>query len=148
MIAFEDDFSALILTRLRMRPSRFVQILNAFAKGGVLPLVLLTLSTIYQQVAAQQAPERYHCDFQETSTKERLRLEFIYDRPRDKALIIGNNGTSDVTAFTGTDLITFLEYLSSGAVQTTSIDRRGSAVHSRHTYTNTFLQSQWTGVCN
>ena len=111
-------------------------------------LILLLLSFICCQATAQQAPDRYRCNLQEISTKEKIYLEFIYDRPHDKALIIGNNGTSDAVALTGTELISFMEYLPSGAVQTTSIDRKGNAVHSRHTYSRSFIQSQWVGMCN
>lgn len=96
---------------------------------------------------AQQAPERYRCDLRDTRSNERLLLEFVYDRVQNKAFSIGNNGMSEVTALVGTKVITFVEYLSSGAVQTTSIDRKAFAVHSRHTYNEGFIQSQWLGTC-
>ena len=55
-------------------------------------LIAVSILLIALRANAQQAPERYRCSFRETKTDEILALEFVYDRVRDKALMIGNNG--------------------------------------------------------
>ena len=110
-------------------------------------LLAFTAACWVEEGKAQQAPERYVCDFRQTSSQENLHIEYVYDRPRDKAFMIGNNGTSDVLAWPGSRLISFIELVGSGAVQTTSIDPKGNAIHSRHTYSGGFIQSQEPGQC-
>ena len=100
-------------------------------------------------LSAQQPPVRYECDFGQSGSRNALRLEFIYDQPQNRAYSVGNNGISDVYAYSGSEVVSFLEFLPTGAVQTTTIDARGRAVHSRHTYSTSsgFIQSQSTGLC-
>ncbi|WP_161849249.1 hypothetical protein [Bradyrhizobium sp. CCBAU 051011] len=65
-----------------------------------------------------------------------------------KAVIIGNAGMSDVEAVGGSQGITFQEKLGSGAVQTTTIAKDGSSVHSRHTLIGgKVTPSQYYGSC-
>lgn len=60
-------------------------------------------------------------------------MEFLIDRTARTAYVVGNAGVSPVRSVTGTAGLTFLEELGTGAVQTTTIDKTGGAVHSRHT---------------
>jgi hypothetical protein len=96
---------------------------------------------------AQQPPDRYICEVRQIGGRDSLTLEFVHDRASDVAFMIGNNGTSPVLSYTGRSAVSFVELVPSGVVQTTSIDQAGNAVHSRHTLSDTFIQSQWVGRC-
>ena len=53
-----------------------------------------------------------------------------------------------VKVIPGDNGITFLEVLVTGAVQTTTINKQGKAVHSRHTIiAGEFVPSQYYGTC-
>lgn len=108
---------------------------------------LIVAATHSASAAAQQAPDRYICEVRQIGGRESLTLEFVHDRPRDAAFMIGNNGTSTVLPYVGHAAVSFIELVPSGVVQTTSIDQAGNAVHSRHTLSGTFIQSQWAGRC-
>ena len=109
--------------------------------------LILSVGLAIHPAAAQVPPDRYECDFVRIGVRETLHLGFVYDRARERALMIGNNGTSDVLATQGSSVISFLELLGSGAVQTTTIDPQGNAIHSRHTFNREFMPSQWVGTC-
>src|SRR4051812_4026277 len=99
--------------------------------------------------AAQTPPRRYLCDFA-MGTGDRLAMEFIHEAGTERAFMIGNAGTSPVVPVEGALVVTFLELLATGAVQTTTIAPSGQAVHSRHSFmsgSQRFLQSQGTGAC-
>ncbi|MEI4487140.1 hypothetical protein V8J36_13160 [Frigidibacter sp. MR17.14] len=76
-------------------------------------------------------------------------LQFKYDTSTSKAFIIGNAGLSEVEAYGEGPGLSFLERLSSGAIQSTTInlaDQR--AVHSRHTIiAEQAAYSQFYGRC-
>ena len=62
--------------------------------------------------------------------------------------MVGNNGLSAVETNLGSEGITFVEKLSSGSLQTTTIALDGSAVHSRNTIIiGKVLGSQYIGTC-
>jgi hypothetical protein len=116
--------------------------------GAIIGIALLLDSA---QPRAQQAPIRFECEFHQAGSRNQLRLEFIYDRSAGRAFMVGNAGAIEVLPYTGRELISFVEMVPSGAVQTTSIDPAGRAVHSRHTYVPTppeFIQSQMLGRCS
>ena len=78
----------------------------------------------------------------------KLPMEFVVDTITRKAVIMGNNGMSDVAVVSGKQGITFQETLGSGAVQTTTIAKDGSSVHSRHTImVGKLMPSQYYGTC-
>ena len=68
-----------------------------------------------------------------------------------KGKFIGNQGTADVFFIEGTNAISFLEILASGAVQVTTIVlKTGEAAHSRNTVisgVDKFIPSQTVGQC-
>jgi hypothetical protein len=66
-------------------------------------------------------------------TSERFSLEFAFDDITEKAVIIGNQGVSDVEVHRGPLSVTFMEKLNGGVVQTTTVTNDGQSVHSRHT---------------
>jgi hypothetical protein len=75
-------------------------------------------------------------------------LEYVLDDVTRKAVLVGNNGMSDVEVFTGSDGFTFLEGFSTGAIQSTTITRNGTAVHSRATIiAGQLVPSQYYGKC-
>ena len=79
-----------------------------------------------------------------------LRYEFVIDGT-GHAFAVGKN-VYPVRVFTGSRSLTFLEELESGAIQSTTIHKRGSAVHSRHTILDLgaedpFVPSQYYGTC-
>ena len=79
---------------------------------------------------------------------EKFSLEFALDNITGKAVVIGNAGMSDAEATLGAFGITFQEKLVSGAIQTTTIAKDGSSVHSRHTLIGEKLTpSQYYGTC-
>ena len=63
--------------------------------------------------------------------------------------MVGNHGAAEVEVHRGFDAISFVEYVPSGAVQTTTIATDGQAVHSRHTLVapGEFIASQVSGMC-
>jgi hypothetical protein len=79
-------------------------------------------------------------------------MRFNLDDITNKAVFVGNNGVSDVSVYRGSDAITFMELLDSGAVQTTTISlKTGRSIHSRHTITSPDgvpLPSQYLGSCS
>ena len=77
-------------------------------------------------------------------------LKFVFDDVSGNAFFVGNAGASTVYPVTGSDGITFLEPLKSGAVQTTTIDNAGKAAHSRHTimFASGLYPSQSYGNCH
>jgi hypothetical protein len=77
-----------------------------------------------------------------------VQLEFVHEAGSRQAFMVGNAGLSQVIPIEGSTVVSFLEILVTGAVQTTTIARDGAAVHSRHSYaSNRFLQSQYVGTC-
>lgn len=97
---------------------------------------------------------RYNCNFPIFADSDGLgaakdfTLEFNRDSITNDAFMVGNNGTSNVLSIDGHSGVTFLELLSSGAVQTTTISSDSSAVHSRHTMVGPALvPSQYYGTC-
>lgn len=75
-------------------------------------------------------------------------FEFTIDTVTNDAFVVGNAGASRVVAYRGRDAFTFLEYLESGAVQSTTITNLGPAVHSRNTILGSgLLPSQYYGSC-
>ena len=89
------------------------------------------------------------CTRSENCRPTDFRLDYRYDSTTGKAYLIGNNGIAEVGFFGGDPGFSFFELLSSGAMQTTTINLSDrSAVHSRHTIIG--LQSsfsQYYGSC-
>jgi hypothetical protein len=81
-------------------------------------------------------------------TSERFSLEFAFDDITEKAVIIGNQGVSDVEVHRGPLSVTFMEKLNGGVVQTTTVTNDGQSVHSRHTVMGKqMVPSQYYGQC-
>jgi hypothetical protein len=114
--------------------------ISAFALGITLPAYGKTV--------------RWVCNFETQATPESVKsaagfvLEYLLDDVTRKAVLVGNNGISDVEVFTGSEGFTFLEGLSTGAIQSTTVARNGTAVHSRSTIiADQLIPSQYYGKC-
>jgi len=93
------------------------------------------------------------CQFEVSATQDSIEkispftLHFAYDNVSRKGFVTGNNGAEEVVTFSGTEGITFIEVLPTGAVQSTTASWNGDAVHSRHTMMRMLLPSQNYGQC-
>ena len=115
----------------------------------VRPVILAAFAGILTAVAyggeAVAANNVWLCNFpgfQETT--------YIYDDQTKEGLTVGNVGESPVFTYVGTDAISFVEPLSSGGVQTTTIGlKTGQAVYSRHALDpgGGLSPSQVVGLC-
>lgn len=97
---------------------------------------------------------KYECTYPKVFSEgsgykdSKFSLEFRFDTTTGEAFVVGNNGLSSVKAYAGEKGITFLELLSSGAVQSTTITALGKSVHSRHSIMgNLLIPSQAYGSC-
>ena len=120
-------------------------------------LILLILSFLSMNVAAGVVT--FSCDFpnyvnDKESGTQNFKLEFNLDTVSGQSFIKGNNGMAEVMNIPGSDGVSFIEIIGSGAVQTTTVvflpeSQFGSAVHSRHTLMMSGLvPSQNYGYCN
>ncbi len=114
--------------------------------------LLLTLAVMSFGVNAEVLS--YYCSYPNYSDEEGLsksdefNIEFRYDTVTEDAFMVGNNGLSKVGAIKKSEGITFLELLSTGAVQTTTIANDNKSVHSRHTLLwGDLVPSQYYGKC-
>jgi hypothetical protein len=76
-------------------------------------------------------------------------VEFTLDNVTGRASVIRNTGSNGAVLFAGTDSLTFLERPDASTIQTTTIDRSGSSVHSRHVIMGgRLVPSQSYGHCS
>jgi hypothetical protein len=111
---------------------------------------LATILLALMVFPAAAEPRRLICDYTQSASPqglkaEKFRLEFIIDGER--AVMIGNKGISDVEMHSGAHGFTFLEKVPAGIVQTTTVAKDGSSVHSRHTIIVDLVPSQYYGKC-
>lgn len=104
-------------------------------------------------------PKTFVCTFAEYVSMEtpkstvEIPLVLTFISTDQLSLMVGNNGSTEVTSIYGDIAVTFIERLGSGATQTTTIDVMGNqspypAVHSRHTIAaGKMLPSQYYGSC-
>lgn len=116
-------------------------------------ILLPVLFCLAAATSASASVLRYECQFDERVDAdgvafEAMELEFTVDTASGNACMVGNIGVVEVDIFVGDDAFTFLERLSSGAIQTTTVLRSGEAVHSRHTILlDQFVVAQHFGRC-
>lgn len=118
------------------------------------PRILVALFFLCAATPSWGEAIRYTCSYPIFANLEGLRkasdfsMEFTYDTLTGDAFMVGNNGTSKVFAQKGSEAITFLEPLPSGAVQVTIVDENGSSAHSRHSIIiGDLVPSQYYGTC-
>jgi hypothetical protein len=121
--------------------------------SGVAALALSSMVIGGFSSSAKAKIYRWNCVYtQQTSPKglvnERFSLEFAFDDITEKAVIIGNQGISDVEVHRGPLSVTFMERLNGGVVQTTTVTTDGQSVHSRHSVIGKqMVPSQYYGQC-
>jgi len=105
-------------------------------------------------VTAQAKALIFDCKFERFASEEgfqiaeNFKLSFTYDTMSEQAFLTGNLGLSEVFSFKGPGVVTFLEPLVTGAVQSTTIMlETGQAVHSRHTVIDIIVPTQYYGKC-
>src|SRR5262245_20964189 len=101
-------------------------------------VLIVSAATIGASFSATAKTSRWNCLFKlraaaEGLFKDDFRMEFAYDDVTSKAVMIGNQGVADVEIYRGPGAVTFLEKLSVGVVQTTTVTNDGRSIHSRHT---------------
>ena len=126
---------------------------------GTLLATCLCLSAVALPAQGQKEPMRLLCTFESAadpktgtvSKAEGFNLQFLVDTTAGKTFMVGNAGVSEVFMWGGNMGMTFLEFLGTGAVQSTTVyPKDGSAVHSRHTMPSIaegLFPSQYYGRC-
>ena len=123
-------------------------------RGVILATCVLLAMGGAAKAESTKPVQRFVCVFDEhvspettrLSSKSPLRIEFIVDGT-GHAFAVGRN-VYPVKVIPGDNGITFLEVLVTGAVQTTTINKQGKAVHSRHTIiAGELVPSQYYGTC-
>ncbi|UWQ20679.1 hypothetical protein [Jannaschia sp. W003] len=104
---------------------------------------------------ALAGPVSYVCEFYEecsraTCEQKQMNLTFFIEASgAGDAYMQGNVGLVRVFPVAGDSGISFIEPLTAGSVQSTTILTDGAAIHSRHTQLlGEFVPSQWFGTCN
>ena len=124
-------------------------------RGGR-PVSAPCVLTLAGPAEGQRPPQKLTCTFDRyaslkagtLSKTKKMRLEFTVDTTTPKAYMVGNNGVAEVHMVSGPSGMTFLEVLVTGAVQSTTLDKSGNAVHSRHTMiADDLMPSQYYGIC-
>jgi hypothetical protein len=116
-------------------------------------MLMIALVGIATALPASAGSIRYLCEFPIAASPDGLEnqddfiLEFTTDTVTGNSIMVGNNGFTNVFKVEGTDGVTFLEQIPSGAVQSTTIDGKGNAVHSRHSIIGELFPSQSYGQC-
>ena len=92
---------------------------------------------------------RYHSpDETGLQTATGFEMTFRYDPITREAFMEGNGGISSVLLVNSYEGLSFLEILSTGAVQSTTVAMNGVAVHSRHSLIlGDLVPSQYYGIC-
>ena len=116
-----------------------------------LPAIILCLAACTSVAAADDTPAptpkmvSWKCTFPGYTEPS----HYVYMVETGKGFATGNLGTSPEFVHVGTDAISFVEPIQTGAVQTlTSLLKTGEAVLSHHTiYDGVFSQSQVMGSC-
>ena len=104
-------------------------------------LLVLCATSIwpFHVATAKQHVLRIECIFDRTASPEGVKKtehlipEYTIDTTTKEAFMVGNAGMSKVIMIEGYLGFTLMEYLPTGAVQTTTIANGGYAIHSRHT---------------
>ncbi len=117
--------------------------------------IFIVLTLIIISFPATAKSIRFECDFTKYSSpdgvkrvKGDFKLEFTLDTISGDAMLVGSNGMTKVFPEMGSDGVTFLELLSTGVVQSTTVSGLGQAVHSRHTIINgEIVPTQYYGAC-
>lgn len=106
-------------------------------KRGAIPILVGAL--LAAPIPAEGKAVTLDCHFTTYATAEgltaqRFGFRLSYDTITGDAFMVGNNGVAPLRLVVGDLAISFIEELTSGALQTTTVLlSTGEAVHSRHT---------------
>jgi len=118
--------------------------------------LLLFMAVMVFPWPSYAATTSFTCDFPVVASpsgvkkeSERFELRFLSDTKTKKAYLLGNLGSSEVTAIENlSGGVTFVEITDSGNVMVTAIASSGEAVHSRNgTMVGKLIPSQYYGKC-
>lgn len=117
-------------------------------------LFLISVLSLLLPIAPASAKVlTWECKFDQRTdldgvANETFELTFKIDTTSQKAYMQGNAGISELDMHIGDDAFSFVEKISSGAVQATTITRDGLAIHSRNTViSGQFVAAQHHGRC-
>ena len=121
-------------------------------------IILITIALMLVGGSLEARALRFKCNYTTWASpdgvkkvQKSFKLEFALDTTTGKAMMIGNNGVENVRIASGKSVITFLERIPTGVIQTTSVSlETGASIHSRHTYfarEKDFIPSQYYGHC-
>ncbi len=122
--------------------------------GAILATCVLLAMGAAAMANSAKPVQRFVCVFDKhvsaktsrLSSTNPLRIEFMVDGTGD-AFAVGQY-INPVRVIPGDNGVTFLEVLVTGAVQTTTMNTEGKAVHSRHTIiAGELVPSQYYGTC-
>ena len=111
---------------------------------------LFAMAGLALALTASSAPAKeIEATCQVWSGKDSLVLTFVFDTSTNTAYMVGNNGRSEVYGHYGESAATFLEFLPTGVVQSTTINSvTHEAVHSQHSVIGAkTIPSQFRGKC-
>ncbi|MES0861404.1 hypothetical protein ABLN87_03500 [Ruegeria sp. SCPT10] len=114
---------------------------------------LLTLFLLMPQILSAQVTS-FVCNFDVECTPdngcEEKTMDLIFFlNEQGQAYMQGNANLVQVISLAGDQAYSFVEPAGFGIVQSTSVLRNGTAVHSRHTaIAGEFVVSQWHGKCS
>jgi len=115
-----------------------------------------TFAALGTAPASAEEKVTFFCEFPTFHEPESLVVQnaddfsmvFIIEADGSSATMVGNAATVEVTPVLGDSSVTFLEFVPSGIVQTTTVTDDGSVVHSRHTViADELVPSQYYGQC-
>jgi hypothetical protein len=142
--------SDLIEARLPTHPKSGASMFQMLGGSVLIVAVMMSCCT----TLATAKGYRWTCTYPKAASPDGVKnandfkLEFIFDDATGKAVLVGNNGFSDVDVHVGSAAISFMEKLETGAVQNTIISFTGDSVHSRHSLlSGKMVPSQNYGRC-
>lgn len=97
---------------------------------------------------------KWNCEFEiridaDGAENELMPLAFTVDTESHLAFMEGNVGVVEVEIFIGDEAFSFIQRITSGSLQTTTILRSGFAVHSRNTViSGELVAAQHFGRCS
>ena len=120
--------------------------------------LISVIALVFFSLNLNAALVTFTCDFpnyvtdENRGTQNNFKAVFELDTTSKKSYMKGNNGISEVLNIPGAEGISFIERLTTGAVQTTTIvllpeSQLGNAVHSRHSLISGLVPSQNYGFC-
>ena len=99
----------------------------------------LTIECVYPTFSDKNGRHEVAAPFEQT---------FIIDSEKNSAYVVGSQGGGKIDQIAGKHGMGFIEITGDGSVITTTIDRKGTSVHSRNIWLNGIpLPSQHYGTC-